>query len=46
MTEAGLKKIDDAKRDGSWNRLDDVEALKLTQDFKKALISRSGYREF
>lgn len=37
MTTAGLKKVDAAKRDGSWNVLDDVEDLKIPEDLKKAL---------
>ncbi len=37
MTEAGLQKIEIAKQDGSWNRLDAVEALIVPQDLKQAL---------
>ena len=37
MTEAGLKKIDAAKQDGSWIRLDHIEALSIPVDLKQAL---------
>ena len=32
--EAGLRKIEQAKQDGSWSFLDDVEALILPEDLK------------
>lgn len=37
MTEAGLKKIEAAKQDGSWNKLDEAEALKVPADLDEAL---------
>ncbi|NJO40706.1 MAG: hypothetical protein HC865_08605 [Cyanobacteria bacterium RU_5_0] len=37
MTEAGLRKIDAAKQDGSWTTLDEVEALIIPMDLKRAL---------
>lgn len=37
MTPAGLAKIEAAKKDGSWNALDEVEALSLPSDLKDAL---------
>lgn len=37
MTKAGLEKIEEAKRNGAWEHLDHVEALKLPEDFEKAL---------
>ena len=37
MTQAGLKKIEEAKKSGSWERLDHIEALKLPEDFERAL---------
>jgi len=40
MTEAGLKKIETAKRNGQWNSLDEVESLTIPSDLQKAL-SRS-----
>ena len=41
MTRAGLLKIRIAKKNGSWTRLDDVEALQLPDDFKKALAKNA-----
>lgn len=37
MAEAGLAKIEAAKRDGSWESLDRVEALEVPPDLRKAL---------
>ena len=37
MTKAGLEKIDEAKKNGAWKHLDHIEALKLPDDFEKAL---------
>ena len=37
MTPAGRAKIDDARRDGSWSFLDDVENLVIPQDLASAL---------
>lgn len=37
MTEAGLEKIELAKQDGSWTRLDAVEALIIPADLDQAL---------
>lgn len=37
MAPAGLSKIEAAKADGSWNKLDDVDALKIPDDLQKAL---------
>jgi len=37
MTQAGLKKIEQAKADGSWVSVDDVEALVILDDLAKAL---------
>ena len=42
MTEAGLKVIGAAKRDGSWNRLDDVEELRLPEDLERALTANKS----
>lgn len=36
MTDAGLEKINAAKRDGSWHVLDKVEALEIPTDLDKA----------
>lgn len=37
MTEAGQAKIDAAKNDGSWNKLDAIENLEMPKDLEKAL---------
>jgi len=37
MAKAGLEKIEEAKRNGAWEKLDHIEALKLPEDFEKAL---------
>lgn len=37
MTEAGLEKIEAAKQDGSWNKLDAIEDLIIPADLKQAL---------
>jgi uncharacterized protein YdeI (YjbR/CyaY-like superfamily) len=45
MTEAGLAKIEEAKRDGSWTRLDAVEDLVVPEDLAAALAGHPGARE-
>ena len=37
MTEAGLKVIEQAKKDGSWDSLNDIDELILPQDLQGAL---------
>lgn len=37
MTEAGIEKIEAAKQDGSWNKLDAIEELIIPVDLKQAL---------
>ena len=37
MKTAGLKKVEVAKKDGSWNFLNDIEDLIIPEDLKKAL---------
>lgn len=37
MMPSGLAKVENAKRDGSWSRLDAVEALEIPQDLRAAL---------
>lgn len=37
MTKAGLQKIEEAKKDGSWRNLDAVEKLTVPADLLKAL---------
>ena len=36
MTPAGLEKVAQARRDGSWNMLDDLESLKPPPDLQQA----------
>jgi len=42
ITEAGLAKITDAKKDGSWNSLDAIEALTIPIDLQQALKANSS----
>ena len=44
MTDAGRALIESAKADGSWTRLDDVEALVVPEDLAAALAARPGAR--
>ncbi|GAB4112816.1 MAG: YdeI/OmpD-associated family protein [Roseiflexaceae bacterium] len=44
MTEAGLRKIEAAKQDGSWFLLDSVEALEIPPDLGEALDSHPPAR--
>jgi uncharacterized protein YdeI (YjbR/CyaY-like superfamily) len=37
MTDVGLAKIEAARRDGSWDRLDAVDLLEIPPDLKRAL---------
>ena len=45
MAEPGLALIEEAKRDGSWTRLDAVEDLVVPDDLAAALASHPGARE-
>jgi len=45
LTEAGLARIEEAKRDGSWTRLDAVEDLVVPDDLAAAFADRPGARE-
>lgn len=48
MTAAGLAKIDSAQRDGSWTKLDAIEALTIPADLAQALAANEaagGYFE-
>lgn len=42
MSESGLRKVEQAKRDGSWTKLDAVEELSVPEDLAQAL---AGYPE-
>ena len=41
MTEAGLAKIESAKKDGSWNRLDAIDDLAMPTDFIEQLSANA-----
>ena len=45
MTPAGLALVEDAKRDGSWTMLDDVEDLVVPDDLAAAFAENPGARE-
>ena len=45
MLPAGLDAIDEAKRNGSWTRLDDVENLVVPDDLAAALVAIPPARE-
>jgi uncharacterized protein YdeI (YjbR/CyaY-like superfamily) len=45
MTEAGLAKIEEAKADGSWTKLDAVEDLIVPDDLAAALAEHPGARQ-
>lgn len=45
MTAAGLDKIEAAKADGSWSKLDGVEELQTPADLKKALSANPRARK-
>ena len=42
MHAAGLTKVEQAKRDGSWNKLDSVEALEIPSDLHLAFQAQPG----
>ena len=46
IEEPGITKIKEAKKDGSWTKLDDVEKLIIPSDLKKELIILNLLSEF
>jgi uncharacterized protein YdeI (YjbR/CyaY-like superfamily) len=50
MTEAGRAKIEAAKQDGSWTKLDAIEELRIPPDLAKALaadkVARANFKAF
>jgi uncharacterized protein YdeI (YjbR/CyaY-like superfamily) len=42
MTEAGLEKVEAAKQDGSWNRIDTIDELRLPEDLRRTLAADSA----
>jgi uncharacterized protein YdeI (YjbR/CyaY-like superfamily) len=45
MTPAGLDKVETAQRDGSWSRLDAIEALTVPPDLDQALAANPAAAE-
>jgi uncharacterized protein YdeI (YjbR/CyaY-like superfamily) len=46
MLEAGLAKIEQAKRDGSWSKLDAVEDLEIPADLAQALAAHEAAGDY
>lgn len=46
LAPAGLAKIEAAKKDGSWEKLDAVEALEIPPDLEKALAAHPAARQY
>ncbi len=46
MTEAGIAKIEEAKKNGSWTSLDKVEAFELPPELKKAFATNKKAKIF
>ena len=46
MAPAGLDKVEAAKKDGSWNALDAVEALEIPPDLAKAFSNNKTAKEY
>jgi len=46
MAPAGLAKVEAAKKDGSWNALDGVEALEIPPDLAKAFSKNKKAKEY
>jgi uncharacterized protein YdeI (YjbR/CyaY-like superfamily) len=45
MTGAGLEAVERARANGSWNSLDEIDALEVPADLAAALEARPGARE-
>ena len=45
MTKAGLRRIEAAKADGSWTKLDKIYDLKMPEDLRRALSENAAARE-
>jgi uncharacterized protein YdeI (YjbR/CyaY-like superfamily) len=41
MTEAGLMKIEAARKDGSWNQLDEIDELVMPEDLSRELSANA-----
>jgi uncharacterized protein YdeI (YjbR/CyaY-like superfamily) len=44
MTRAGLERIEAARRDGSWERLDAMEAFEMPADLEAAFVANTAAR--
>ena len=42
MHAAGIAKIEEAKRDGRWSKLDSMEALEIPPDLRKTFKAHPG----
>jgi uncharacterized protein YdeI (YjbR/CyaY-like superfamily) len=45
MTEAGLAKVEAARKDGSWSRMDEIEALRIPPDLRAALDAEADAKK-
>jgi uncharacterized protein YdeI (YjbR/CyaY-like superfamily) len=45
MNPAGVEKVEAAKQDGSWQALDDIEALEIPPDLEAAFASYTSARQ-
>lgn len=45
MTAAGLEAVERARENGSWDSLNDIDAMVVPPDFAEALAARPGARE-
>ncbi len=46
MTQVGFEKIETAKQDGSWNKLDAIESLIIPTDLKQALEANETANQY
>ena len=46
MTEAGLAKIEAAKKNGSWTNLDNIDQLKMPADLQKVMAKNKKAEKF
>jgi uncharacterized protein YdeI (YjbR/CyaY-like superfamily) len=45
MTPAGMERVEAAKRNGSWDTIEDVEGLKVPDDLEEALLAHPPAKE-
>ncbi|WP_109830058.1 YdeI/OmpD-associated family protein [Reichenbachiella versicolor] len=46
MTKSGFESIETAKQNGSWNNLDEIEALIVPEDLKNKLLTNKSAMEY